>query len=119
MATGSYAVNLTQFVLQPTSGKWVSRSPLGITGDGHEIYGRTHEFECRWQLSTQASIFQLYNFFLQVGISGTMTVTLPEYDSLAYEFKNYSGCTFAELERNDYFADHTTDVRLLIRNIVV
>jgi hypothetical protein len=119
MSTGTYAVGNVAFSLQPTSGKWSSRSPIGITGDGHEIYGRTHEFECRWSLSTQASIFQLHNYFLAVGISGTVVVSLPEYGSAAYEFKNYSGCTLSELQRSDYFAEHTQDVRLLIRNIIV
>ena len=119
MATGTYAVNNVAFTLLQTSGKWSSRSPIGITGDGHEVYGRTHDFECRWQLSTQASIFQLNNYFLAIGITGTVVVSLPEYGSLAYEFRNYSGCILSELQRNDYFADHTTDVRLLIRGIVV
>ena len=119
MSTGSYAINNVAFTLLPTTGKWVERSPIDITGDGHEIYGRTHEFELRWQLSTQASIFQLNNYFLQIGITGSVMVSLPEYGSLAYEFKNYTGCILSELARNDYFAEHTSDVRLLVRNIVV
>jgi hypothetical protein len=119
MSTGSFCVNNVQFALLPTSGKWVSRSPIGITGDGHEIYGRSREFECRWDLSTQASIFQLNNYFLAIGVTGTVVVSLPEYGAATYEFKNYSGCILSELERSEYFVEHTQDVRLLIRNIVV
>jgi hypothetical protein len=119
MATGTYAISSVAFTLLPTEGRWLERSPIGITGDGHEICGRTHDFECRWNLSTQASIFQLNNYFLAVGITGTVTVTLPEYGSATYEFKNYSGCIVSELARGRYFVNHTQDVKLLIRGIVV
>ena len=60
----------------------------------------------------------VYNALVK-GISGTVVVSLPEYGSATYEFKNYSGCTLSELQRSDYFVEHTQDVRLLIRNIVV
>jgi len=119
MSTGTYAISNTEFIIQPTSGRWLPRTPIGITGDGHEIYGRTHEFECRWSLASQDQIGQLHNFFLQVGISGTVMVSLPEYGSSTYEFVNYSGCTISELERGDYFSENTTEMRLLIRNITV
>jgi hypothetical protein len=119
MATGSFAINNVPLTLIPSSDRWVDRSPIGITGDGHEIYGRTHEYEMRWNLSSQASVFQLNNYFLAVGITGTVTVALPEYGALAYEFKNYSGCILSELQRGEYFAEYGMDVKLLIRNIVV
>jgi hypothetical protein len=119
MSTGTYAIFGTEFTIQPTYGQWVNRNPIGISGDGHEIYGRTHEFECYWSLVSQDAIQQLNNYFLQVGISGTLVIALPEYGSSTYEFINYTGCTISELERRDYFSEHTKDVKLRIRNIVV
>jgi hypothetical protein len=33
--SGSYGVNGTNFIIQPTTGRWVPKTPLGIGGDGH------------------------------------------------------------------------------------
>lgn len=118
MATGTYAINGVEFLVPPTAGRWIKRSPVGITGDGHEIYPRTREFECLWGVGSPDIFHQIYDYFQRVGISGTVTVTLPEFGAAVYEFKNYSGCIVSDPGSDVYFSEHYTQFTVLIRNVV-
>lgn len=118
MATGTFAVNNVAFALLPTTGKWVARDAIGITGDGHNIYGRTREFELRWGVFSPTEFNQWYTWFNQIGVTGTLVFALPEYGASVYEFKNYSGCTISEPSVAEYFVENYKEIVLLIRNIV-
>jgi len=116
-ATGSYAINSTNFTLQPTSGRWIPQSILGITGDGHPIYSAIHEFELRWSLSTPSDVYQIQNFRNTVILTGTASADLPAYRASSYIFQTYSGCSIYEPDRGQYFREHTTEFVLIIGNI--
>ena len=116
-SSGTYAINGTDFTLQPTSGRWMPRSPVGITGDGHPIYPAIYEFEIRWSLSSQEDLYQIQNFRDAVVLTGTINVDLPAYRGSSYVFQTYTGCTLYEPERDRYFSDNTTDFLLLVGNI--
>ena len=118
MATGTYAVNSVAFSLLPTTGKWMSRQSIGVTGDGHDIYGRTREFELRWGLFQPSEMNQWVTWFNSIGVTGTVVFTLPEYGALTYEFKNYSGCTISEPQVGEFFTENYREVVVSIRNIV-
>lgn len=118
-ASGSYGVNGSDFTLQPTSGRWIPPSRLGITGDGHPIYPAIREFEIRWSLSSQSDLNQIQNFRELVLLTGTVSVDLPAYRGNSYVFQTYPGCTLYEPERGQYFDDYTSDFVLVVGNIRV
>lgn len=116
-ASGSYAINGTDLTLQPTSGRWMPQSMLGMTGDGHPIYSAIHEFQVNWSLTAQDELNQIQTFRDTVLLTGTVSVDLPQYKSSSYVFYRYTGCTLYEPERGDYFVENTTDFTLIIGNI--
>lgn len=118
-ASGSYAINGTDLLLQPTSGRWSPQSVLGITGDGHPIYPRVHEYELRWNIISQYDLDQIQDFRNLVILTGTVSVDLPIYLGPSYIFQTYNSCVLYEPERGSYFAEHTTEFILLVGNIVV
>lgn len=116
-----YSVNGTEITIQPTTGRWLQRYTLGRTGAGNAIYAQVREFEMKWQLGDQAHVQQVVNFFNTISFTGTVVVGLPEWGSLSsgtYMFKSYSGCIIDEPDINVYFTEHSTDISLLISNIV-
>lgn len=115
--TGSYAVNGTEITIQPTSGKWIPREPLGVDGNGHFIYPPYREFEMNWGLIDSDEANQLQNFFNSIGLTGTAIVDLPKYADLDYTFFSYSGCVLQEPSFGDYFTEHPMDVTLTITKI--
>lgn len=116
--SSSFAVNGVPFYLDPTEHGWTPRSPIGRNGTGHPIYPAVREYEMRFQLTTQTDYWQFQNWFLAVGVTGTVVMDLPTYGvSGAYVFSRYSGCVLSEPESKAYFNEHKTDVFLLISNI--
>lgn len=115
-ASGTYAINGTE-VLQPTSGRWIPKSPIGIGGDGHAIYAGVREFEIRWQLTEPSDVYLLQTQFNAINNTGTAVVDLPRFAYSSYEFYSYSGCVLREPEQNEYFNQYHTDITLLITNI--
>ena len=118
MATGTYAVNNVAFALMPTTGRWMPRNLIGISGDGHDIYGRTREFQLRWGLASPSEFNQWYTWFNSIGVTGTVVFSLPQYGAATYEFKNYSGCTISEPNIGEYFTENHREVAITLRNIV-
>jgi len=112
-----YYINGTELLLQPTSGKWMPRTQLGISGDGHAIYSGVREFELRFQLGTPEDYNQLITFFDTIQPTGTAVVTLPRFGYSTYEFFDYSGCILREAEAGTYFAEHQSDLILIVSNI--
>ena len=116
--TGTYAVNGTDFLMQPTTGRWLPRPLVGITGDGHPVYPQTREYELRWTLDTPADFDQMRLWFESCFITGTLVIDLPQWDSSTYTFRSYTGCVLYEPEQNVYFAEHHTDVVMIVGSVV-
>ena len=116
-ASGSYAVNGTEFLIQPTSGRWMPKSMMGISGDGHALYPTVREFEVRFNITTPALLNQLQAWFESIIILGTAVVDLPKYGDANYIFYSYTGCVLREPEMNAYFIENHSDVIMTICNI--
>lgn len=116
--SGTYRINGTELTIQPTSGRWIPLSPIGITGDGHPVYPSVRTFELRWNLTDQESVDQLRVFFELTRTTGTVVVDLPKFTGTIYDFYAYSGCVLYEPERGAYFVEHTTDFVMMVGNIV-
>jgi hypothetical protein len=115
--TGTYAVNGTEFTLQPTYGAWQSRETLGVDGNGHNVYESTYAFEIGWQLASQGEFYQLLSFFDNLNVSGSAVVSLPKLRSSSYQFFDYTGCVVQEPTLGKYFVEYPESVTLLITNI--
>jgi len=115
--SGTYAFNGVDFLLQPSSGRWIQRAELGIDGLGHPIYPAVREFEISWDLISANDLYQINNIFNQVSNTGTIVVDLPKYGDTQYNFFSYSGCTLSEPQYDTYFMGHVQNVRLLVMNI--
>jgi hypothetical protein len=112
-----YYINGTELLLQPTTGKWMPRTRLGISGDGHAIYSGIREFELRFVLETPSEYNQLITFFDGLNPTGTAVITLPRFGYSTYEFFEYSGCILREPEAGPYFTEHQQDILLIVSNI--
>ena len=113
----TYKINGITLTLQPTSGHWLPRESIGIDGNGFPIYPSTYEYELVWGLSSTAEFYEILNEFDKVWVTGTAVVDLPKYRDNTYEFYSYSGCTLAEPSIGKYFAEHPTNIKLLVMNI--
>jgi len=115
----TYKVNGVEFLLQPTSGRWVDRNLIGRSGSGHPIYSGVREFELGFQLASTTDYQQLQLWFNAVSNTGTVVVDLPKYGSSTggYGFYSYSGCIINEPVANEYYAEYQQNVTLLITNI--
>lgn len=112
----SYRINGTEFIIQPTTGRWMERGMLDMSGDGHPIYGAVREFELRWNLISQDQVEQAQEWYERT-ISGTVSIDLPKFRGSTYEFQTYSGCSLYEPGRGVYFTEHTTEFILMVGNI--
>lgn len=114
----TYQINGTDFLLQPTTGRWMPRAPVEITGDGHPVYSAVREFELRWQLSDAESVDQLRDWFETTLLTGTASVALPSRSTGTYSFQTYTGCVLYEPEQGVFFNEFTTDLVMIVGNIV-
>lgn len=114
----TYKINGELFVQQPTSGRWLPRPVLGIAGNGHAMYPGVREFEITWNVTSPSGTYQLQEWFNTVLATGTAVVDLPQYGRANYQFFSYSGCALREPEYSEYFAEHITNITLLITNII-
>lgn len=113
----TYKINGVELTTQPTTGRWMPRSPVGISGDGHPTYPRVREYELRWGVLDQSSVNQIQQMFDMIGVSGTIVVTLPMRTGTSYVYQEFSGCTLFEPERGTYFSEHTTEFVMVVGNI--
>ena len=114
----AYIINGTTLNLQPTAGRWLNRPVLGFTGNGHPEYPGVHEFEMRWQLSPMVDANEVYLLFKTLDVTGTATVSLPEYKGASWNFHEYSGTTLGEPSSAEYFEQHEQEITLIIYGIV-
>ena len=115
--SGTYAFNGTNLNQSPTTHKWVERTSYGFDGGGHPVYSAVRSFELTWNLISTDNAKQLIDFYNTVGNTGTITSCLPQWGSVDYRFKNYSGTTLQEPEMGNYFDEYIEDFRLVIMNI--
>jgi hypothetical protein len=115
--SGTYAFNGTNINQNPTTHRWVERNQLGIDGGAHPVYPAVRSFEMTWNLISPENAKQLIDFYSSVGNTGTITSCLPQWGSVDYRFKNYSGTTLAEPQMQGYFNEHIEELTLLIMNI--
>ena len=115
--SGSYRINGTELTMQPTSGRWLPRTELGIDGLGHSIYSAVREFEMRFNLQSPDEYNQLITFFNGHQPSGTVVIDLPRFGYSIYDFFSYTGCVIREPEMSNYFNENHTEVLLLVSNI--
>ena len=113
----SWKINGIDFVLEPTSFRWLTRNSYGEDGWGHPVYVAPREFELKWNLISPTGANQLQNFFNAIGSTGTAVVEIPQYAAPTYVFYAYTGCVVHEPTWGSYFAQNYSDCTLLITNI--
>ena len=113
----TYKISGVEIPTQPTTGRWIPRTQVGVDGNGHVIYVGVREYELRWRLSDPTNVAQLQTWFESVGNTGTVVVDLPYYLTGTYGFYSYSGCVLREPEIGNYFTEHHQSVLLLVTNI--
>lgn len=116
-ASGTYAINSTRFILQPTEGEWDSREILGVDGNGHPIYPAVREFHITWGLAHPNDVKQLIDTYNALGNTGTAVFDLPKWGDADYIFYSYSGCTMREPEVGAYFNGYISNVRLTLMKV--
>ncbi len=115
--TGTYQINSTDLLLQPTTGRWMPRKAIGIDGNGHPVYPGVREFEMRFQLGSPADYNQLQTWYESISNTGTVIADLPIYGHASYTFTSYTGCVLQEPEAREYFSENQKQFTILITNI--
>jgi len=114
----TYKINGTEIPTQPTTGRWMPRNQLGISGSGHSIYSGIREFELRWQLIDPETSNNLQSWFNDISATGTAVVDLPYHLSGTNYFVPYSGCVLREPELGSYFNGYVQNLLLIVSKIV-
>jgi hypothetical protein len=117
--SGSYGVNGVALTLQPTSGQWEAKSPLGFDGNGHPIYPPMGEFTLSWGLISTGELAQLINFYESVSNTGTVVTELPKWGDSNYLFYSYSGTIIQRPTVGEYFQGWVSDVKMIVSRIRV
>lgn len=116
-ASGTFALNNTDFNQYPTDHHWSERTQYGMDGGGHPIYPAVRSYELTWNLISTSDAKQIIDFYNTVGNTGTLTFCAPEWNNVDYVFKNYSGTTLQEPSFDNYFMGYLENLKLLVLNI--
>ena len=117
--SGSYAVNGSKFLLQPSTAGWNDRDNLGFDGGGHIIYPPLRSFSVQWGLAHPNDVAQLIDVYNSIGNTGTVVFDLPKWKSTSEHYsESYSGCTMSEPKMGNYFNGYIEDVSFQIFKIV-
>lgn len=114
-----YAINGTTLDAQPTTGRWIDRDTIGVTGEGHGVYPALRSFQITWNFMTAAQFEEIHDFWENNSITGTVVANLPKYKDSSYGFFAYSGTVLREPQFGEFFVEHYSDVTLLIVRIQV
>jgi hypothetical protein len=125
MAASDWELN-NRPILPPTEGRWLTRSPIDVSGENRPLYGAVRQFEMRWELSYYAEWSLLQATFNEVLATGSLVARLPTFPitpypgatGVAYGFTEYSGCMMAEPSIGPFFEGYPSEVAILIGNIV-
>jgi hypothetical protein len=115
--SGTFAFNDTNLFQYPTTHKWVERTNYGVDGNAHPVYPQNRSYEMTWNLISTENAKQVIDFYNLVGNTGTVTSCLPEWGSVDYRFKNYSGTTLEEPQMQGYFMGFIEELKLLILTV--
>jgi hypothetical protein len=117
-ASGTYSINSTNFILQPSEDSgWSQRMSVGTDGDGRPVYPAYREFTITWELMHPADFQQIKNAYDAVANTGSVAFDLPEYGAADFTFKTYSGCVIEEPAIGKYFNGYIKGATLLIAKI--
>lgn len=120
VTSGTFGINGTEFIIQPSEGKWVARNVLAIDGGGHPIFPAVREFEFDWDIIDQSTWNQLQGFYNSVQNTGTCVANLPNFAGGAFSYQPYSGCTLGEPEIAGSFLTqdgYIQKIKLVVMNI--
>lgn len=107
--------NGTGLMLQPTTAGWVTQDSIGSNGFGQKIYPALREFQMTFNLESQGEFYELINYFNQIGVTGTLTATLPAWGTNTFQYRDYSGCVLYQPEMTEYFAEeYSSEVKLTL-----
>lgn len=95
--------NGTGLMINPTTAMWVDSDSVGISGDGHAIYPALREFRLSFNLTSQGEWYELYSYFKQVSVTGTLVASLPNFDSNIFTYREYSGAILRFPTMSQYF----------------
>lgn len=115
--TGTFAVNGTEFLMQPSEHRWVDRDTLGISGEARPVYPSVRKYSLQWNLMSMEDYAQVVGFYNSIKSSGSVIVDLPKYATSPYTFQSYTGCTLQEPTVGKYFTGWIEDVSLLILKV--
>lgn len=115
--SGTFAFNNVDFNQIPTTHRWVERTQYGVDGGAHPVYPAVRSYELTWNLISTSNAKQIIDFYNSVGNTGTLTACLPQWGSVDYRFKNYSGTTLEEPQMQGYFMGFIEELKLLILSI--
>jgi len=116
----NYKINGQALPIEPSvPGTW-SRRSLGLDGNNRVIYEPTYSLVLSWDLLTYAEFKTLYDYWNAISATGTVSVTLPPRSAASFTpFVTYTGCVIDEPTSGDFFNGYYTNVKLMIRNIVI
>jgi len=117
---GDYKIN-GNIIPRPSSGRWVQRRPIDVQGDNRPLYAPVRTFELRWNIRSWEEWSVLVAEFDALQTTGTAVVEIPAYPTstgVAFEFREYSGCTLGEPVAGPFFAEeYPTNIALIIGNL--
>lgn len=115
-----HKLNGTQ--IDPAEFRYLPRKPLDVQGDGRPLYPAVRSAEWKWNITTYAEWAYLQVQFDKTKSSGANVVQIPAFPtgiSQDYSFTEYSGVYVSEPISGTQFADHPTEIILVISNIPV
>lgn len=109
-----FKINNTDLLTAPSNHGWLPRTRLGYDGNAHPVYPAPRQYKMTWDWLDAASFVQLIGFYN--ACSGTMSVTLPMWNSATGGFASYNG-TLEEPNYGNSFEGTYGSVQFLILNI--
>lgn len=106
--------NGTGLMLAPTTAGWSPQDSIGINGQGKSLYPTLREFHMEWNLESQQELYELLTYF-SIMSTGTVTATLPAWNSPVFGYRDYSGTIIRQPEMQEYFAEeYLSQVKLVL-----
>jgi hypothetical protein len=115
--SGTFAVNGTDFIIQPFQFGWDDKELIGVDGNGRPLYPAVNSFTIKWKLISPTEFQQIANFFYDVSVTGTATVDLPKFGFPEYYFDSYSGTYLTRPTFEKYFNGYLEGVSMTVTNI--
>jgi len=110
----NFQINSTDLLTEPTNHNWVARTQLGFDGNAHAVYPANRQYSMAWDWMDAASFSQLVGMYN--ACSGTMSLTLPTWNSATGGFASYNG-TLTEPSYTNSMEGFFGSVKLLLVNV--